>query len=164
MLMNWSSPFPHEESQINMLKKKSRPKLTSYKQLEQDDDELDDYVPKQEKEREKEREKEKEKEKRPERIERIERDDKRISRPENSSFEETMQMEAPLYNKPFEFESYKPQDTVLLEKLNYMIYLLEEQRDEKTGQVTEELILYVFLGVFVLFVLDSFFKTGKYSR
>jgi len=45
-----------------------------------------------------------------------------------------------------------------------MIYLLEEQKDEKTGQVTEELILYVFLGVFVLFVLDSFFKTGKYSR
>jgi hypothetical protein len=156
--MNWSSPFPHEESQINMLKKKSRPKLTSYKQLEQDDDELDDYVPKQEKEKDKERER------RPERIERPEKDDKRTSRPENSSFEESMQMEAPLYNKPFEFESYKPQDTVLLEKLNYMIYLLEEQRDEKTGQVTEELILYVFLGVFVLFVLDSFFKTGKYSR
>ena len=35
---------------------------------------------------------------------------------------------------------------------------------EQTGQVTEELILYVFLGIFILFVLDSCVKTGKYSR
>ena len=66
------------------------------------------------------------------------------------------------YDAPFEYGNYK--NNQLVEKLNYMIYLLEEQRDEKTGQVTEELILYVFLGVFVLFVLDSFFKTGKYTR
>jgi hypothetical protein len=45
-----------------------------------------------------------------------------------------------------------------------MIQLLEEQKDEKTGRVTEEIILYVFLGIFVIFVLDSFVKTGKYSR
>ncbi len=63
-----------------------------------------------------------------------------------------------------EYNPYKSQDTVLLDKLNYMIYLLEEQRDEKTGQVTEELILYVFLGIFTLFVLDTFVKNGKYSR
>ena len=73
--------------------------------------------------------------------------------------------ELPVYDKPFEFkETFKNQDSVLLEKLNYMIYLLEEQRDEKTGQVTEELILYVFLGIFILFVLDSCVRTGKYSR
>jgi hypothetical protein len=66
------------------------------------------------------------------------------------------------HDVPFEYGNYK--NNQLVEKLNYMIYLLEEQRDEKTGQVTEELILYVFLGVFVLFVLDSFFKTGKYTR
>jgi hypothetical protein len=63
-----------------------------------------------------------------------------------------------------EYNPYKSQDSVLLDKLNYMIYLLEEQRDEKTGQVTEELILYVFLGIFTLFVLDTFVKNGKYSR
>ncbi len=63
-----------------------------------------------------------------------------------------------------EYNPYKSQDTILLDKLNYMIYLLEEQRDEKTGQVTEELILYVFLGIFTLFVLDTFVKNGKYSR
>ena len=52
----------------------------------------------------------------------------------------------------------------LLEKLNYMISLLEEKRDEKTGHVTEEIILYLFLGIFVIFMVDSFVKTGKYSR
>lgn len=53
---------------------------------------------------------------------------------------------------------------MLLEKLNYMIHLLEEQQEEKTGHVTEELILYCFLGVFVIFVVDSFAKVGKYVR
>lgn len=53
---------------------------------------------------------------------------------------------------------------MLLEKLNYMIHLLEEQQDEKTGHVTEELILYTFLGVFVIFVIDSFARAGKYVR
>lgn len=52
----------------------------------------------------------------------------------------------------------------LSERINYMIQLMEEQKDEKTGRVTEEIILYVFLGIFVIFVLDSFVKTGKYSR
>jgi hypothetical protein len=66
--------------------------------------------------------------------------------------------DTPLYEPP------KPKETELLERINYMIFLLEEQRDERTGQVTEELILYVFLGVFTIFVLDTFVKTGKYSR
>jgi len=68
-----------------------------------------------------------------------------------------------VYETPMEY-TFKPRETELLEKLNYMILLLEEQRDEKTSNVTEELILYVFLGVFTLFVLDTFVKNGKYSR
>ncbi len=52
----------------------------------------------------------------------------------------------------------------LLAKLNQIIYLLEEQQDEKTGNVTEELILYSFLGVFIIFVVDSFARVGKYVR
>lgn len=52
----------------------------------------------------------------------------------------------------------------LIEKLNYMINLLEEQQDEKTGNVAEEVILYSFLGVFIIFVVDSFTKIGKYVR
>ena len=52
----------------------------------------------------------------------------------------------------------------LLEKLNYMIHLLEEQKDEKTGHIMEELILYSFLGVFMIFIVDSFARAGKYVR
>ena len=52
----------------------------------------------------------------------------------------------------------------LMKKLNYIVHLLEEQHDEKTGSVTEELVLYMFLGVFVIFVVDSFSKSGKYKR
>ena len=52
----------------------------------------------------------------------------------------------------------------LLNKLNYMITLLEEQKEHKTDNITEELILYMFLGVFVIFVVDSFARAGKYTR
>ena len=53
---------------------------------------------------------------------------------------------------------------VLIEKLNYMIHLLEEQQDQKTGNATEEVVLYSFLGVFIIFIVDSFTKVGKYVR
>ena len=56
------------------------------------------------------------------------------------------------------------QDDVLLKKLNYMIHLLEEQQDEKTNNVTEEVVLYSFLGIFIIFVIDSFVRVGKYVR
>jgi hypothetical protein len=49
-------------------------------------------------------------------------------------------------------------------KLNYTITLLEGQKDEKTDSVTEELVLYTFLGVFVIFIVDSFARAGKYTR
>ena len=52
----------------------------------------------------------------------------------------------------------------LLDKLNYIIHLLEEQHNEKTNYLTEELILYLFLGIFIIFVLDSFSKASKYIR
>ena len=52
----------------------------------------------------------------------------------------------------------------LLTKLNQIIYLLEEQQDENTGHITEELILYSFLGVFIIFIVDSFARVGKYVR
>ena len=53
---------------------------------------------------------------------------------------------------------------VLLQKLNYMISLLEEQQDEKTNNVTEEVVLYSFLGIFIIFIVDSFARVGKYVR
>ena len=56
------------------------------------------------------------------------------------------------------------QQDKLLERINYMIHLLENQEYEKTANVTEEFILYSFLGIFVIFVLDSFSRTAKYTR
>ena len=55
-------------------------------------------------------------------------------------------------------------NSVLLEKLNYMINLLEEQKDERTNNVTEEVVLYSFLGIFIIFIVDSFARVGKYTR
>ena len=55
-------------------------------------------------------------------------------------------------------------DNKLMEKINYMIQLLEEQQHEKTNNITEEFILYTFLGVFIIFVVDSFSRAGKYTR
>lgn len=69
----------------------------------------------------------------------------------------------PYYNKVNNDSSVTNQDD-LMKKLNYMITLLEEERDEKTENVTEELVLYLFLGVFVIFVVDSFARAGKYTR
>ena len=55
-------------------------------------------------------------------------------------------------------------DDKMMEKINYMIHLLEEQQHEKTNNITEEFLLYTFLGVFVIYVVDSFARTGKYIR
>lgn len=53
---------------------------------------------------------------------------------------------------------------ILLQKLDHIISLLEDQQDAKTGHVTEELVLYCFLGVFIIFIVDSFARAGKYVR
>ena len=60
--------------------------------------------------------------------------------------------------------AYPQIDGKLMEKINYMIRLLEEQQVEKTSHITEEFILYSFLGVFMIFIVDSFSRSGKYIR
>jgi len=55
-------------------------------------------------------------------------------------------------------------EPVLQEKLQYLIQLIEENNDSKVNSITEELVLYCFLGVFVIFITDSFTKMGKYIR
>ena len=52
----------------------------------------------------------------------------------------------------------------MIEKLNYIIDMLEEQQDYKTNSILEDLILYTFLGIFVIFIVDSFSRSGKYVR
>lgn len=53
---------------------------------------------------------------------------------------------------------------VAIKKLNYVISLLEEQQDSKTSNIAEEVVLYFFLGIFIIFIVDSFVKVGKYIR
>ena len=67
------------------------------------------------------------------------------------------------YTQPNNFMESNSND-ILIQKLNYMINLLEEQQDEKTNNVTEEVVLYSFLGIFIIFVVDSFARAGKYKR
>ena len=117
------------------IKQRPRQKIVSTKQLDTEDDPLSNYTP-------------------PPKPEPINR---KVPEPEPDSMPN-------VYDAPLLDTTYKSNESELLEKLNYMISLLEEQRDEKTGQVTEELILYVFLGIFTLFVLDTFVKNGKSSR
>jgi len=52
----------------------------------------------------------------------------------------------------------------LTQKLNYMIHLLEEKREERVSDVTEQVVLYGFLGVCMIFLVDSFARVGKYKR
>jgi hypothetical protein len=69
------------------------------------------------------------------------------------------------YSTPYYInQTTTPNRDVLIEKLNYMIHLLEEHRDEKVDSITEEIILYSFLGIFIIFIVDSFARAGKYVR
>ena len=52
----------------------------------------------------------------------------------------------------------------LEEKVNYLIELLEKQNERKTEYVTEEIVLYLFLGVFIIYTVDSFTRVTKYRR
>jgi hypothetical protein len=69
----------------------------------------------------------------------------------------------PYYNKISPEISVVPNDKYN-EKINYIIHLLEEQQHEPTKHITEELILYMFLGIFVIYIVDSFARVGKYIR
>ena len=68
------------------------------------------------------------------------------------------------YNASPNTNTHNYDNNSLLSKLDYIIHLLEEQHNEKTNYITEELILYLFLGIFILFVLDSFARASKYVR
>lgn len=51
-----------------------------------------------------------------------------------------------------------PSSSIVLNKLNHIITMIEEQQDERTNSVMEEIILYCFLGIFIIFIVDSFSK------
>ena len=81
-----------------------------------------------------------------------------------NNYQQYMNTYVPYYSKPANQANLHGSKDQLMKKLNYMIHLLEKQEDEKTSNVTEELVLYMFLGVFTIFCVDSFARAGKYTR
>ena len=79
----------------------------------------------------------------------------------NSSYYEHF---VPNFSTANDSQQIKGVNSELMQKLNNILHLLEEQKDNKTSNVTEELILYLFLGVFIIYTVDSFTKVGKYTR
>ena len=67
-------------------------------------------------------------------------------------------------NKPYYANMGIGTNDKMMERINYMIHLLEAQQHEKTSNITEEFVLYTFLGVFMIYVVDSFARVGKYTR
>lgn len=58
-----------------------------------------------------------------------------------------------------------PELKYLSKRLEYLIHMMEENEETKSSFVVEELILYCFLGFFVLFIVDSFTNVNvKYKR
>lgn len=82
----------------------------------------------------------------------------------NKSYEAGGILGKPYYTSMGIPKSGVDDNQALFQKLNYMTHILEDIQMEKTSNVTEELILYSFLGVFVIFIVDSFTRAGKYYR
>jgi hypothetical protein len=55
-------------------------------------------------------------------------------------------------------------DSVLVHKIDKLMEMMEEQSEIRTTKKNEEIVLYCFLGIFTIYVLDSFASIGKYSR
>ena len=62
------------------------------------------------------------------------------------------------------YEKPKKNNQDLLDKMNQILEMLDDQKEIKTGQKNEEIILYSFLGIFIIYVLDSFVNIGRYNR
>lgn len=58
-----------------------------------------------------------------------------------------------------------PEISRLLNRMEYLVHLMEENGSSRTDYVTEELILYCFLGIFIIFLVDTFLNAGiTYKR
>jgi hypothetical protein len=81
------------------------------------------------------------------------------------------------FNRVYEVSTNKPSyassiglgkdlnnDNKISERLSYIVHLLEQQQNEKTNYMFEECVLYVLLGTFVILIVDSFSRGGKYVR
>ena len=85
----------------------------------------------------------------------------------HDNYNESMQNSYNLQTDPITYNNLynnSNSNDILIQKINHVITLLESEKDEKTNNITEELILYLFLGIFIIYVIDSFVKVGKYVR
>jgi hypothetical protein len=69
-----------------------------------------------------------------------------------------------ILNSTNSFEPKRHNNQELLDKMNKILEMFEDQKEIKTGQKNEEIVLYCFLGVFIIYIMDSFVNIGKYSR
>jgi hypothetical protein len=67
-------------------------------------------------------------------------------------------------NHNYSNTEYQGVDRMTHEKINYIIHMLEQNRQLRTENITEEMIMYFFLGFFVLYISENFVKMGKYTR
>jgi hypothetical protein len=52
----------------------------------------------------------------------------------------------------------------MMDKISYLVHLAEQQHRAPTRYIAEEFVLYLLLGVFVIFVVDGFARSGVYRR
>jgi hypothetical protein len=91
---------------------------------------------------------------------------------ELSNFYETEKMEFKPVIKTNQYMLLEGQDRVpqrkpdadLVLKIDKLMEMMEEQSEIRTTKKNEEIVLYCFLGIFTIYVLDSFATIGKYSR
>ena len=69
-----------------------------------------------------------------------------------------------ILNSTNTFEPKRHNNQELLDKMNKILEMFEDQKEIKTGQKNEEIVLYCFLGVFIIYIMDSFVNIGRYSR
>ena len=88
-----------------------------------------------------------------------------------SSYNKSYEAPVHIKNKPY-YTSFgiggggggTDMDHKFMEKINYIVHMLEDIQGEKTNNIMEEFILYSLLGIFMIFLVDSFSKTTKYVR
>jgi hypothetical protein len=69
-----------------------------------------------------------------------------------------------ILNSTNSFEPKRHTNQEMLDKMNKILEMFEDQKEIKTGQKNEEIVLYCFLGVFIIYIMDSFVNIGRYSR
>lgn len=56
------------------------------------------------------------------------------------------------------------QEPLIMKKLNHIIRMLEEEKDDKLESTTEDVLMFSLFGIFTIFIVDSFVRVGKYVR